>query len=612
MADLIQLRRDSKANWELTNPILAEGEPGIETDTRKQKVGDGISHWNNLPYMSGSAIDDEPTAGSDNVAKSSGVYKNIVQGKYRKFKLFARPIDEYEDFNVQIENALTELYIKSDTQIPNLKILFFQKAGVDGATSTQIRFGIYEPGSSVPTYYAIIHDVSERTEIVKYEYVNNGIRFYVAINWAKVTFNFIAGETKNSYLGSDVYDEYYSTIADDDIIDDIKNSLRQEISTSFLKCIKAARTSSSADINVSNNRFTNAQMIDARFVKSFEVASGYQIYIWGNNSLGETLVSLQQWETSYVKPSNLSYKYLYIIGRRTDNENITSSDDLNNIVSVTGYYGEIKKVIHPQRLIVVDANGGGDYTSLQDAIYNAGDSAENPKTILVMPGVYEMAQYNGTTRRFGSNRYLSIIGTDKNNCIIRNNVGYYTTNPYVDNACLKLAGNVYVANLTIISTDENYPSLGENNRHKAYCIHLDFTAPENTVCEINNCVLVNNHFSCIGFGLKKNYTIKIVDCEMIATMHSENGLTNYGTLYGHDGSDASDSEIQQHLFVKGCVITNTNGDYGITYINSYDKLTDLTLINNIVDVPQGNGFKKSSLASLTKKCFGNNISNMNY
>lgn len=81
MADLIQLRRDSKANWELTNPILAEGELGIETDTRKQKVGNGISHWNNLPYMSGSEIDDEPTVGSENVVKSGGVEKSIIPYK---------------------------------------------------------------------------------------------------------------------------------------------------------------------------------------------------------------------------------------------------------------------------------------------------------------------------------------------------------------------------------------------------------------------------------------------------------------------------------------------------------------------------------------------------
>lgn len=50
----IQLRHDTAANWTSVNPILLEGEVGIETDTRKQKFGDGSTAWNSLPYDKGS------------------------------------------------------------------------------------------------------------------------------------------------------------------------------------------------------------------------------------------------------------------------------------------------------------------------------------------------------------------------------------------------------------------------------------------------------------------------------------------------------------------------------------------------------------------------------
>lgn len=50
----IQLRHDTAANWTSVNPILLDGEVGIETDTRKQKFGDGITAWNSLPYDKGS------------------------------------------------------------------------------------------------------------------------------------------------------------------------------------------------------------------------------------------------------------------------------------------------------------------------------------------------------------------------------------------------------------------------------------------------------------------------------------------------------------------------------------------------------------------------------
>ena len=50
MASRIKLRRDTSANWVTANPILAAGETGFETDTRMIKLGDGATHWNNLPY----------------------------------------------------------------------------------------------------------------------------------------------------------------------------------------------------------------------------------------------------------------------------------------------------------------------------------------------------------------------------------------------------------------------------------------------------------------------------------------------------------------------------------------------------------------------------------
>jgi hypothetical protein len=50
MAQKIQLRRDTAANWTAANPILAQGEVGFEIDTSKSKVGDGVTAWNSRPY----------------------------------------------------------------------------------------------------------------------------------------------------------------------------------------------------------------------------------------------------------------------------------------------------------------------------------------------------------------------------------------------------------------------------------------------------------------------------------------------------------------------------------------------------------------------------------
>ena len=46
----VQVRRDTKANWETINPILLEGEAAYEQDTDMFKIGDGIKHYSDLPY----------------------------------------------------------------------------------------------------------------------------------------------------------------------------------------------------------------------------------------------------------------------------------------------------------------------------------------------------------------------------------------------------------------------------------------------------------------------------------------------------------------------------------------------------------------------------------
>lgn len=47
---LIQVRRDTAANWTSVNPTLAAGEWGLETDTGRLKIGDGSTSWTSLLY----------------------------------------------------------------------------------------------------------------------------------------------------------------------------------------------------------------------------------------------------------------------------------------------------------------------------------------------------------------------------------------------------------------------------------------------------------------------------------------------------------------------------------------------------------------------------------
>jgi hypothetical protein len=47
----LKLRRDTSARWVAVNPVLAEGEPAVELDTGRIKIGDGETPWTELGFL---------------------------------------------------------------------------------------------------------------------------------------------------------------------------------------------------------------------------------------------------------------------------------------------------------------------------------------------------------------------------------------------------------------------------------------------------------------------------------------------------------------------------------------------------------------------------------
>lgn len=75
-----QLKRDTANDWASCNPVLLDGELGLESDTRKLKAGDGINTWNNLDYLnlSSEAMDIDLTG----VVDLSVIYWNEALSKF--------------------------------------------------------------------------------------------------------------------------------------------------------------------------------------------------------------------------------------------------------------------------------------------------------------------------------------------------------------------------------------------------------------------------------------------------------------------------------------------------------------------------------------------------
>lgn len=67
----------TSAQWSNANPVLMSGEMGVESDTQKYKIGDGVTKWSNLSYTSGVSIDTTLSASSTNPVQNKVINKEF-------------------------------------------------------------------------------------------------------------------------------------------------------------------------------------------------------------------------------------------------------------------------------------------------------------------------------------------------------------------------------------------------------------------------------------------------------------------------------------------------------------------------------------------------------
>lgn len=77
VSSVFRLKRGTEARWAEVNPILEQGEPGFVYDKNRLKIGDGITRWNDLPYIDGKTEVNNFNSSSDfpAVGNPSVIYK---------------------------------------------------------------------------------------------------------------------------------------------------------------------------------------------------------------------------------------------------------------------------------------------------------------------------------------------------------------------------------------------------------------------------------------------------------------------------------------------------------------------------------------------------------
>lgn len=112
MAVQIQLRRGSSTEWTSANPILAEGEVGLELDTGKIKYGDGVTNWNSLPYGNvGSVVSVNGATGTvvldaDDIDDTGTTHKFVTSSELSKLAGIEAGADVTDAANVEAAGAV--------------------------------------------------------------------------------------------------------------------------------------------------------------------------------------------------------------------------------------------------------------------------------------------------------------------------------------------------------------------------------------------------------------------------------------------------------------------------------------------------------------------------
>lgn len=82
MAQIVEVRGDTAANWTAANPVLFLRQEAIETDTNRRKIGDGVTAWNSLPYVTALPADvaaAQSAAAADATTKANAAQAYAIQ-----------------------------------------------------------------------------------------------------------------------------------------------------------------------------------------------------------------------------------------------------------------------------------------------------------------------------------------------------------------------------------------------------------------------------------------------------------------------------------------------------------------------------------------------------
>jgi hypothetical protein len=115
------LKINTRSQWSALNPVLMAGEPGVESNTKNVKIGDGLTAWNGLPYFSSpgywGSFWDETTQTAAAINTAYAINLRSVDLSSRGVKIVSNTRITFDNpgvysitFSIQFTNADTQIH----------------------------------------------------------------------------------------------------------------------------------------------------------------------------------------------------------------------------------------------------------------------------------------------------------------------------------------------------------------------------------------------------------------------------------------------------------------------------------------------------------------------
>ena len=269
-------------------------------------------------------------------------------------------------------------------------------------------------------------------------------------------------------------------------------------------------------------------------------------------------------ETSVIIPDNGAYVRLSL-NSNYFTANVSIYKNTDTMPDYTDHSMVIKSKyikIPPKNILYVKKDGiCNDVISFYNSITSAINNSVDGDIIVVLAGIYDEVITLGNTN-------LTIIGTDRDKCILRNTSGAYRNTP------LFVSGNVSISNMTIKMDSEATTS------RNGYALHIDRDGEG--ILHFSNCTFYNNVGAALGAGGQNNQYTYFDNCTFISDVRESNGVAEtgydgYGAMFFH--APTSENIVGCGAEFKNCIF-KSNLNRVITLSSIQDKSDMyLTFIN---------------------------------